>query len=313
MMLPDLRVIDFSQGISGAYCTKLFADAWADVVKAEPPGGDPLRRWTASGADLGGVNGALFRYLCASKRSIVADVADAPSLCAGADILVEDLGAGALDVAAARAANPSLVVISISPFGHHGPWAQRPATEFTLQAWCGSIAGRGTPDRPPVQAGGRIGKWASGVWAGLAGLAAWRRAGATGAGEHVDVSMLEVMSIIFQPYVYLSEALGAAPASSRRRTTEIPSIVPTADGFVGFCTVTAQMFQDFLVLIERPDLLADEGLARAPSRFDRRDEFLAAVHAWTTARTTEEVIEQASAMRIPVAPVGDGAIVTGFD
>src|SRR5205814_6920404 len=85
------------------------------------------------------------------------------------------------------------------------------------------------------------------------------------------------------------------------------------DGFVGFCTVTAQMFQDFLVLIERADLLPDEGLARAPSRFDRRDEFLAAVHAWTTPRTTEEVIEQASAMRVPVAPIGDGALVTGFE
>src|SRR5262249_43555541 len=68
-----------------------------------------------------------------------------------------------------------------------------------------------------------------------------------------------------------------------------------------------------LVLIERADLLADEGLARAPSRFDRRDEFLEAVHAWTSQRTTEEVIEQASAMRVPVAPIGNGAIVTGFE
>src|SRR3954447_22512336 len=187
-MVPDLRVIDFSQGVSGAYCTKLLADAWADVVKAEPPAGDPLRRWTASGADLGGEDGALFRYLCASKRSVVAEIADAPRLAAGADILVEDLGAGVLDVAAVRAANPGLVVISISSFGREGPWATLPATEFTVQAWCGSIAGRGTPDRPPVAAGGRIGKWAVAVFAALAGLAAWRRAKGTGEGEHVDAS-----------------------------------------------------------------------------------------------------------------------------
>ena len=312
-MLHDLRVIDFSQGISGAYCSKLLADAWADVVKAEPPAGDPLRRWTASGADLGGEDGALFRYLCASKRSVIAEVGDAPALAANADVLVEDLGPGVIDVAAVRAANPRLVVISVSPFGREGPWAEQPSTEFTLQAWCGSIAGRGTPDRPPVQAGGRIGKWAAAVFAALAGLAAYRRAKRTGLGEHVDVSILEVMSIIFQPYVYLGEEFGTNPTGSRRRTVEIPSIVPTADGFVGFCTVTGQMFQDFLVLIERADLLADEGLARAPSRFDRRDEFLAAVHAWTTQRTTAEVIEQASAMRVPVAPIGDGAIVTGFE
>src|SRR5947209_7767027 len=108
-MLHDLRVLDFSQGISGAYCSKLLADGWADVVKVEPPAGDPLRRWSASGADLGGEDGALFRYLCASKRSVVGEVVDAPALAVDADVLVEDLGPGVLDVAAVRAANPSLV------------------------------------------------------------------------------------------------------------------------------------------------------------------------------------------------------------
>src|SRR5687768_16257313 len=122
-MVPELRVVDLSQTIAGAYCTKLLADAWADVVKVETAEGDPLRRWSASGARPEGADGALFNYLCASKRSVVGDVADAIALAAGADLLVEDRGPGAVDVEACRRANPALVVLSISPFGHEGPWA----------------------------------------------------------------------------------------------------------------------------------------------------------------------------------------------
>ena len=69
--LADVRVIDFSTGYCGAYCTKLLADGGADVIKVESPEGDPLRRWSATGADLGGADSAIFRYLHTSKRSIV--------------------------------------------------------------------------------------------------------------------------------------------------------------------------------------------------------------------------------------------------
>src|SRR5262249_61793844 len=64
-------VVDFSTEIAGPYCTKLFADAGADVVKVETPDGDPLRRWSATDAPLGDEDGALFRYLHHSKRAIV--------------------------------------------------------------------------------------------------------------------------------------------------------------------------------------------------------------------------------------------------
>src|SRR4051794_34162435 len=72
--LDDLRVVDLSSGIAGAYCTKLLADAGADVVKVEGPSGDPLRRWSASGATIADdEDGALFNHLAASKRSVVLD------------------------------------------------------------------------------------------------------------------------------------------------------------------------------------------------------------------------------------------------
>src|SRR5262245_58920331 len=75
--LRDIRVIDFSPGIAGGYATKLLGDAGADVVKVEPPGGDPLRHFTASGRDLDGRDGPLFQFLSAGKRSVIGIPGDA--------------------------------------------------------------------------------------------------------------------------------------------------------------------------------------------------------------------------------------------
>src|SRR5260370_26947393 len=111
-MLHGVRVVDRTTQIAGPYCTKLLADAGADVVKVEGPGGDPLRRWRSGG---------LFEFLNASKRSVLDD----DDLVERADILVAD---HRVDVASLPAANPSLVVVTITPFGCDGPWADRPAT-----------------------------------------------------------------------------------------------------------------------------------------------------------------------------------------
>src|SRR5207302_45043 len=79
--------------------------------------------------------------------------------------------------------------------GRCGPWAGRAATEFVLRAWCGSTGSRGARDRPPVAAGGRLGEWIGGAYAAVAAVAAWKQARNTGRGEHVDVSLLECMSV----------------------------------------------------------------------------------------------------------------------
>lgn len=317
-MFPELRVIDLTSNIAGPYCTKLLADAGADVVKVEEQSGDPLRRWSASGADLGGEDGALFRYLNTSKRSVLGGLEDdeVVELVDRADILVEDHGPGrgSLDIGWLRARNPALVVVSISPFGATGPWADRPATEFTLQAWCGSTGSRGTPDRPPIAAGGRIGEWMAGAYAAVGAVAAWRAARRTGRGEHVDVSMFECMSVSMNTFASVFTSLmGIDPPPRPMPTVELPSIEPTSDGYVGFCTIARQQFQDFLVMIDRPDLLADDDLANVNGRTRRMDEFNAMVRAWTAERTTDEIIELASAMRIPVTPVLDGRTVVDHE
>ncbi|MDJ0788956.1 MAG: CoA transferase [Myxococcota bacterium] len=316
--LNGLRVLDFSSQIAGPYCAKLLRDGGADVISVEPPGGDPLRRQTASGADPGETDSALFRYLRAGVQSMEA-TPDAPhveTLLAQAALVIEARGLATdpdvcVDVNALRAAHPALVVLSITPYGCSGPWADRAATEFTLQAESGSIGIRGVMGAEPYQAGGRIAEWAAGTYGAVAALAAVLRARSTGRGEHIDLSILETANMVFTNY---SESLNRLLNGSTKEaehaflapTVETPSIEPTADGFVGFCTNSSKQFSDFLTLIERPDLHEDAVLAQFAGRLMRFEEWTGIMREWLTKRTTAEIIERASELRIPVAPICNG-------
>jgi crotonobetainyl-CoA:carnitine CoA-transferase CaiB-like acyl-CoA transferase len=309
--LAGLRVLEIAGEISGPYAGKLFADAGADVVKVEPPDGDPMRHHTAAGP-LTGVDSALFQYLNTSKRSLVGAPASAEvqMLATAADVVFVDASVSDATLALLRA-NPN-VVVSITPYGRTGPWASAAATEFTLQASCGSSSGRGVVGGRPLAAGGRLGEWIGGAYAAVAAIAYARRAKAGGGGEFVDVSLLEAMAITMGGLSVVAAQINPVNGMPTR-SLELPSIEPTSDGYVGFCTITGQQFQDFLLLIERFDWLDDPDLASFAGRLRRRDEFSAAVREWTTKRTTAEVIEAASALRIPVAPIGAPNTLTEFD
>ena len=202
--LAGILVLDFSTQIAGPYASKLFVDAGAEVIQVEPPGGDPLRRASATGAPLGDRDSALFRFLNAGKQSVLGTATDARvrALLAEADLAIEAHGlesdAGErLDAAALRRSHPSLVVLSLTPYGLTGPWADRKATEFTLQAESGSLGIRGRMGREPYQAGGRLTEWAAGTYGAVAALAAVLGARATGRGEHVDLSLLETANFVY--------------------------------------------------------------------------------------------------------------------
>jgi crotonobetainyl-CoA:carnitine CoA-transferase CaiB-like acyl-CoA transferase len=319
--LSDLRVVDLSTGIAGPYCTKLFVDAGAEVIKVEPSAGDPLRSWSATGAHLGGYDGALFRFLNTSKLSVTGTPGDdeVATLIASADLVVESPGTDECGVstegvpAGLAGENPGLVIISITPFGRTGPYAGRPWTEFTLQAESGSLGKRGLPSQPPIQAGGRITDWVTGTFAAVAALAAVQRAGRTGHGEVIDFSMHECLTIAGNTYADLMHRLGGQPPKVPHRTVEIPSIEPTADGWVGFNTNSRAQYQAFLQLIERPDLLSDEELATVGGRKARMAEWNELVRAWTRRHPTKEIVARAAELRIPVAPVCDGRSVLEQD
>ncbi|MCP5060664.1 MAG: CoA transferase [bacterium] len=313
--LKDIRVVEHSTGIAGPYCSKLFVDAGADVIKLEPAGGDPLRGWTASDADLGGEDGGLFRFLNASKRSVVGTIDDVPSdsleaLLIGADLLIEDLAPGAYDRGALCARHPGLVVLSITPFGLSGPMSNRPATDFTLQAEGGSIGARARPNAEPYQAGGDVSAWTGGCFAAVVALSAVRRLRETGHGEHIDFSLHAATALVTNCYLDLMWGiLGRPPAVGSLPNFETPSIEPTRDGFVGFTTYSAQQISDFLLMIDRPDLRETGEFDQFIQRLSRLDEWEEIVHAYTREHDSDEIIEIAQMLRIPVAPICNGRTV----
>jgi crotonobetainyl-CoA:carnitine CoA-transferase CaiB-like acyl-CoA transferase len=318
--LSGYVVVDLSSGIAGAYCTKLLADGGAEVVKAEPPGGDPLRQWSASGAALApGEDGALFGFLAASKRSVVVDPDDEAArarlheLLATADAVVWSRGTRlaehrSLAPAAILAAAPHLTVTALTPFGLDGPWADRPATELTLQAWSGGVIGlgRGAPDRPPVSVGGQIGEWLSGLYAAVGTLAARARGLVDGPGELVDVSMLEAMALCLTYYpVTYADMVGRPFRKGRSIVT--PGVEATKDGIVGLGVGTGQQWLDFCVLVDHPEWMEDRKL------FANRGHLAPDIAAWAKERTTAEILELAATFRIPHAPIGNGATIPHTD
>jgi crotonobetainyl-CoA:carnitine CoA-transferase CaiB-like acyl-CoA transferase len=329
--LAGVRVIDFSgidgsRCIAGHYASKMLVDAGAEVIKIEPPAGDPFRHWSSSGADVSQQDSAFFRYLNAGKKSVVGNITDAHvlELIGTADMVIEALAPKSPELAHFAGLNlcarwPHLVVLAISPYGRRGPYADNAATEFTLQADCGSLSTRGRRDQAPVMAGGRIVDYVGGTFAAVAALAAVMRVQQAGpeaaaTGEYIDFSLLEVFNIAGTSYADMMSSLWGRPdIPGMLRNVEVPSIEPTKDGWVGFATNSYQQYSDFLLMIGRSDLLEQKDLANAQGRSKRMQEWNAIVHAWTKARTTSEIIAAAALFRIPVAPVHNGKTVLAHE
>ena len=207
--------------------------------------------------------------------------------------------------------HPGLVVAAVSPFGLDGPWRDRPTTDFTRQAFCGGHVQRGTPDRPPLLCGGRPGDWAAGTYAAIGALAALRRARAQGVGDLVDVAALDAL-MFSQPLFPVTWYEIAGVPFRPVRSSQLPNLHPTADGYVALQTTTGQQWLDFCTMIGRDDWHADERLARGTYRTLHRPELEPLIDEWTSARTTAEIVELATLLRIPVAEVGNGATLPQF-
>ncbi|UDY36715.1 CaiB/BaiF CoA-transferase family protein [Dermatobacter hominis] len=289
--LAGLEVVDLSSWIAGAYCSRLLADAGAAVTRVEPDGGHPLRTWSASGESAG----ALHRHLTDGLAERPADELDDVLATAGA--CVWSPGA-ALDPLAIRTAHPHLTVVAISPFGLDTPWSDRPATEFTLQAWSGGIIGlgRGAADLPPVHVGGQVGEWLAGAYAAVGLLAALR----DGGGELVDVSMLEVQAMCLTYYPVTFHDSFGRPMRKRRALT-VPGVAAASDGLVGLGVGTGQQWLDFCVMAGHPEWAEDASL------FTERGALAGQIDEWVGGQTVAEVLDTASAFRIPNAPIVDGA------
>ena len=317
--LDGLRVIDLSTWIAGAYCTKLLADGGAEVTKVEAASLDPLRRWSASGAEIPpGTEGALFGFLDVAKQHRVVAPDDPAALAAlherldSADAVVWSRGSAlaehpSLAPHELRRAHPHLIVTALTPFGLDGPWDDKPATEFTLQAWSGGIVGlaRGLPNRAPVHVGGQVGEWLAGLYAAIGTVASRRRRNPT-VGELVDVSMLEALAQCLTYYpVTFNEQLGRP--MRKRRFIPTPGVGAARDGLVGLGTGTGQQWLDFCVMVGHPEWM-DE-----PRYFLDRAALAPTIDGWIAEHSVEEVLDRAAAFRIPNAPIANGANAASFE
>ena len=313
--LTGFRVVDLSTWIAGAYCTKLLADGGADVTKIEPPGGDPLRRWSASGAVIPPeASGGLFNFLGAAKQSVLVDPCDLASLhglLGSADAVVWSRGSEvaehpSLTPREILRSHPHLTVAAITPFGLEGPWCDKPATEFTLQAWAGAIVGlgRGSAQRAPVHVGGQVGEWLAGAFAAFGILASARRAGSDG--ELVDVSMLEALAMCLTYYpVTFHDQLDRPMRKGRAVPT--PGVAAALDGLVGLGCGTGQQWLDFCAMVGHPEWTED------PSLFLARTGLAPTIDAWVGQQTVDDVLDLASAFRIPNAPIVNGENAETFE
>ena len=306
-MAPNrgVRVLQLSGGIEVAFCTKILADTGADVGFVEPARGHLLRH-----RDGGGGPGALFAYLHSGKRSIVNEREVGDALLARADVVVTDSLPGGWEEIHDR--HPHLSVVAITPYGLEGPWAHRAATDLTLQAASGGMAPRGAPDRAPLMVGGEPSYWFAGAVAAVSLLGVLPRQSSETVGELIDVSIFEAAQLEhgMHPVTFWSMAQRPFQAT---RGTPVPGIEPTADGYVGFFVITGQQWLDFCALVGQPHWTEDESLFIASTRRERADDLLGPIREWTTAHTTADIVEVASLMRIPVAPIGNGATLPEID
>jgi crotonobetainyl-CoA:carnitine CoA-transferase CaiB-like acyl-CoA transferase len=198
MHLQGIRVIDLTRILSGPFCSLLLADMGAEVLKVEPPGGDPLR---GQGAIVEGLSW-YFAAFNRNKRSVVLNLRSAAGkealhrLIATADVVVDNFRPGVmadlgLDESQLSALRPGIIHTSVTGFGERGPYADRPSFDFIAQAMSGFMSCNGTPETAPMRTGAPISDLVAGLYAALGTVAALYRRAQTGQGERVSVAMVD--------------------------------------------------------------------------------------------------------------------------
>ena len=309
-LLAGCVVADASQGVAGAWGSRLLADLGARVLKVEPPGGDSLRALGPFATDTPDLElGGLHLALNAGKESVVADLDSAEgratllSLVVGADIFIESGGPGALagtglDAATLLAAQPSLVYVSHSAFGQTGPYAQRVTTEIVDYAMGGYMYFGGDPDRHPLMVPGQQGQLHAGTQIATGALLAYWHSRRSGEGQHVDVSTFE--SLLNAHSWLVSWWTHEGEVQSRLPT----QMLPCADGQVYFFP---RPDPGLFPLIGRPDLLGDERFTTIAGFREAMPELIASIAEYAAGRTKEEIYHAAQEMRVPVTPVNTAA------
>jgi formyl-CoA transferase len=310
--LDGIRVADFTQALSGPYCTMLLADLGADVVKVEMPGrGDDSRHW---GPPFIGDTAAYFLAVNRNKRSIELDLRSpqgreaAAALVAGSDVVVENWRPGAaarlgLDAVTLMQRHPGLVHCSISGFGGDGP--PRAGYDQIVQGMSGWMSLTGDGQGEPFKAGVPVGDICSGMFAAHAILAALFKRERTGSGAVVDVAMLDSLVAMLAYQATRLFATGVAPV---REGNQHATIAPygtfaTKDGSLNVCVGNDQQFQRLSEALNAPQLGASSLYQTNSLRLQHRDELTHEVSKVLALLTSSDVLERLERAGVPAGPI----------
>ncbi len=314
--LEGIRVVDLSQYIAGPYCTKLFADLGADVIKIEKPGVGDNARWIRLSNDdePDPEKNPLFLYLNTNKRSVILDLKTTEGirtlkrLVKDADILVESFRPGVMthlgiDYPRLERLNPGLVMTSLSNFGQTGPYRDWLATELTLNALSGMMLLTGHREREPLRLGMNQVQYSAGCAAAIATLAAYRYHRLTGCGQHVDVSLLEpFLNMLHQQlmrYVYIGSVQARAGSGG------FPWLFQTSDGWVHVSGLQIKAIVQFL----QPSIPAvgDPKFIDPADWQEYAQELGELIKPWFLERTKQQVTEEMQMQGIIAAPINTEA------
>ena len=312
--LDDVTVIDLSHALAGPLASTMLADFGAAVIKVEPPGqGDIARGW---GPPFHGEDAAYFTSLHRNKRSVEIDLKQPEGrelllrLIDGADVVLENFRVGTLErlglgYEAVRARNPRIVYCSISGFGQDGPYRDRAAMDLIVQAESGMMSLTGSPESGPVRVGVSIADMQAGLNATIAILMALHARQRTGAGQFIDISMLEGQLTL------LDHSLGIYLADGvlfGRMGTAYKTIVPyqtfrTKTEDLALAVGSDALWRAFCPLVGAPELTDDPRYATNAARVANRGPLVARLQELFLGRTYAEweaILEPAG---IPVGAI----------
>ena len=312
-LLDGVRVVDFSQALSGPYCTLILADLGADVIKVEnPQGGDDSRHW---GPPFLGEDAAYFMSINRNKRSVALDLkrADdrrtAETLATSADVVVENwrpgtatrLGLGADDL---RKQNPALIYCSISGYGQDQ--GTKSGYDQILQGTSGVMPMTGPPGEP-TKWGVPVGDVASGMFAANAILAALFARRSTGSGTTIDIAMQDSLVSMLTHHVARYLATGVVPPSDHNGHATITpyGLFATSDGHVNICVGNDSQFVRMCQALGCLQLREDPRYATNPSRNEHKSQLLEHLQGVIQSMTVEEVVARLDEVGVPVGPVRD--------
>jgi len=312
--LAGVTVLDFGQVYQGPYASLLMAQAGADVIKIEPPQGEPLRRRAPPGKSTT----FPIAMLNSNKRAITLNLKHERGrallfrMAKKGDVLLENFAPGVMDRlgvgwSVLREINPRLIYASGSGYGLSGPDRDNLAMDLTIQAVSGLIAATGFADGPPVKAGPAVVDFLSGIHLYAAVVTALFERAQTGKGRLVEVAMQEAA------YATLTSSLEAywqsgkvPPRTGNASHGRVPiNVYPTNDGYIAMNLAVEEHWHSLLKAMGREDLRDDPRFNSPAARLAHRGETDALIAAWTKTLGKMEIFAVAKRHRIPLAPVRD--------